>query len=175
MLLPETTADQLGVFNQFVECIDHHHRHVGIPQQIDPFLPCFGGDNVSGLTVGLVDVGESQRHGLKARVLGQLGLAGNRAKGAPVVIPVGQYGKVEPVRGFVGSAMGGHQSHVTRLVQWRLEALAPQMLGHDKGHHALEHGHLNGLTFAGPLAMKERRQHALHHHESGGLVGNNRR
>ena len=68
--------------------------------------------------------------------------------------------------------MGGHQSHITRLVQWRFETLAPQMLGHDERHHALEHGYLNGLPFAGPLAMKERREHALHHHQPGCLVGN---
>ena len=164
MLLPEATADQLGVFNQFVEGVDHHHRHIGIPEQVDPLLPRLGGDNLSGLPVRLVDVGESQRHGLKARVLGQLGLAGNRAKGAPVVVPVGQHGEVQPVCGFVGPAVGGHQSHITRLIQRRLKTLAPQMLGHDKGHHALEHGHFNGLSFAGPLAMKERGQHALNHH-----------
>ena len=42
MLLPEATAHQLGVFNQFVERVDYHHGHIGISKQIDPLLPRLG-------------------------------------------------------------------------------------------------------------------------------------
>ena len=128
--LPEAAGLEVRIGDQVVQAVDHHHRHVGISQPLQPLSAVTFANDFARHPVRLIDIFQSLGHVDKARVRGQLRAAGDVAECAPVGIPVGQYRQVKAVPAAVWLAVLRHQAGISGSPNGRLESLPPEVFDH---------------------------------------------
>ena len=92
----------------------------------------------------------------EARIIGELGLAGELEKRPELRVGVGQQ-TYPAVRSRIRAPMRCEQPVISEWPFGRLEHGAAIVLDEVERHHRLEHGHFDGLSHAGPHGETEQR------------------